>query len=136
LHKKRIITLHSIVVCDRKGIERASWQASRGLQFVTQNSNFRRVKPKSASRLFRNHQSPLTMARNIFSVPAPIRQLFDKFPLVTYPQNDLPLRTHRDRHVLYVFVTEDGAAAGAPSYNPACLKWQVSRNTTYEATPI
>ncbi|KAF2786163.1 hypothetical protein K505DRAFT_368463 [Melanomma pulvis-pyrius CBS 109.77] len=64
------------------------------------------------------------MVPNIFSVPAPIRQLFDKFPLLTYPSNDLPHRAHLDGHVLYVFASEDGAAAGAPSYNPACLKWQ------------
>ncbi|KAF2703469.1 hypothetical protein K504DRAFT_392321 [Pleomassaria siparia CBS 279.74] len=64
------------------------------------------------------------MVPNIFAVPAPIRQLFDKFPLLTYPSNDLPHRTRRNGHVLYVFATEDGAAAGAPSYNPACLKWQ------------
>ncbi|PSN66416.1 hypothetical protein BS50DRAFT_589150 [Corynespora cassiicola Philippines] len=65
-------------------------------------------------------------ARSIFAVPAPIKQLFDRFPLVTYPANDLPLRApaNRDSNVLYVFATEKDAAAGAPSYNPACLKWQ------------
>ncbi|CAE7022754.1 hypothetical protein PTNB73_02320 [Pyrenophora teres f. teres] len=64
--------------------------------------------------------------RSLFSVPAPIKQLFDQFPLLTYPVNDLPQRApqHRNAHVLYVFTTDKGAIGGAPSYNPACLKWQ------------
>ncbi|XP_014555984.1 hypothetical protein COCVIDRAFT_100982 [Bipolaris victoriae FI3] len=62
----------------------------------------------------------------IFSVPAPIKQLFDQFPLLTYPVNEFPQRApqHHNAHVLYVFTTEEGARRGAPSYNPACLKWQ------------
>jgi metaxin len=65
--------------------------------------------------------------RGIFSVPTPIKQLFDRFPLLTYPVNELPQRAHhsRDAHVLYIFVSEEGARNGRPSYNPACLKWQV-----------
>ncbi|KAF2190207.1 hypothetical protein K469DRAFT_561452 [Zopfia rhizophila CBS 207.26] len=65
-------------------------------------------------------------SRSLFTVPAPIERLFDRFPLLTYPANDLPLRAPRNRneHVLYVFITLDGASAGAPSYNPGCLKWQ------------
>jgi hypothetical protein len=65
-------------------------------------------------------------SHSIFSVPTPIKQLFDQFPLLTYPINDLPLRTprHRDAHVRYVFTTDQGLVHGAPSYNPACLKWQ------------
>ncbi|KAF2659637.1 hypothetical protein K491DRAFT_765925 [Lophiostoma macrostomum CBS 122681] len=65
-------------------------------------------------------------SRSIFTVPTPIKQLFDRFPLLTYPANELPLRAprHRDAHVLYIFATEEGARNGAPSYNPACLKWQ------------
>ena len=67
-------------------------------------------------------------SHSIFSVPTPIKQLFDRFPLLTYPVNGLPQRAprHRDTHVLYVFTTDQGALHGAPSYNPACLKWQVS----------
>jgi metaxin len=65
---------------------------------------------------------------SFFDVPAPIKQLFDKFPLLSYPVNDLPHRAprHRNTNVLYLFTTEEGASEGAPSYNPACLKWQVS----------
>ncbi|KAI8932162.1 hypothetical protein NX059_011045 [Plenodomus lindquistii] len=64
--------------------------------------------------------------RSIFDVPAPIKQLFDQFPLLTYSANDVPHRApqQRDAHVLYVFTTERGALKGAPSFNPACLKWQ------------
>ncbi|KAH8625210.1 hypothetical protein IG631_20675 [Alternaria alternata] len=67
-------------------------------------------------------------SRSIFSVPTPIKQLFDQFPLVTYPANDFPQRApqHHNAHVLYVFTTDEGAIRGAPSHNPACLKWQVS----------
>ncbi|KAF2259298.1 hypothetical protein CC78DRAFT_475904 [Lojkania enalia] len=70
----------------------------------------------------RRHQT----SRNIFAIPAPIKRLFDRFPLLTYPANELPLRAPRNRQdsVLYVFTTDDGAATDAPSYNPACLKWQ------------
>lgn len=67
-------------------------------------------------------------SRSIFDVPAPIKQLFDRFPLCTYSVNDLPQRAphHRNAHILYIFTTDEGALRGLPSYNPACLKWQVS----------
>jgi hypothetical protein len=73
-------------------------------------------------------------SRSIFSVPTPIKQLFDQFPLITYPVNDFPQRApqHHDAHVLYVFTTDEGAIRGAPSHNPACLKWQVS---TFDLCP-
>ncbi|OCK79375.1 hypothetical protein K432DRAFT_393960 [Lepidopterella palustris CBS 459.81] len=64
--------------------------------------------------------------RSFFTVPPPIKRLFDKFPLLTYPANELPLRAPRNRHqhALYIFTTTAGATKGAPSYNPSCLKWQ------------
>ncbi|PGH13907.1 hypothetical protein AJ79_03322 [Helicocarpus griseus UAMH5409] len=60
------------------------------------------------------------------SVPAPIKHVFDKFPLHTYPPNDIPRRlpSHADEHTLYIFTSSRGARQGAPSYNPQCLKWQ------------
>ena len=69
-------------------------------------------------------------SRSFFSIPAPVKQLFDRFPLVTYPINHLPQRAphHRDTPVLHLFTTNEGALKGAPSYNPACLKWQVRMN--------
>ncbi|KAF4448744.1 hypothetical protein F53441_7892 [Fusarium austroafricanum] len=62
-----------------------------------------------------------------FVVPRPIRNLFNHFPLHVYDPEDLPVRsppTVRQRPALYVFVADDDALAGRPSYNPSCLKWQ------------
>ncbi|QSS54558.1 mitochondrial outer membrane protein [Histoplasma capsulatum var. duboisii H88] len=60
------------------------------------------------------------------SVPVPIKQIFDKFPLITYPANELPRRITRRsaHHALYIFTTSRAAERGAPSFNPQCLKWQ------------
>lgn len=72
---------------------------------------------------------------SIFAVPTPIKQLFDRFPLLTYPTNDLPHRAPRNRHahILYVYSSAERAQKGLPSYNPACLKWQVKvSNTAYQ----
>lgn len=68
--------------------------------------------------------------RKIFEVPGPVRQLFDKFPLITYPANELPQRTpqRRGEHSLYIFTTWEGAQDGEPSFNPTCLKWQVCQS--------
>ncbi|KAB5554493.1 hypothetical protein GE09DRAFT_1058820 [Coniochaeta sp. 2T2.1] len=59
-------------------------------------------------------------------IPAPLQRLFDHFPLKTYPPNDLPARSPRPSSLptLYVFASEEDAAAGRPSFNPSCLKWQ------------
>ena len=75
-------------------------------------------------------------SRSIFNVPTPIKQLFDRFPLVTYSTNDLPQRAPRQRNspVLHIFTTNEGAVKGSPSYNPACLKWQVRKNA--KSTPF
>jgi hypothetical protein len=61
-----------------------------------------------------------------FSIPAPLKRIFDNFPLITYPENESPLRApkYRDQHVLHIFATQDDARNGRPSFNPACLKWQ------------
>ncbi|KAK5124682.1 hypothetical protein LTR85_001395 [Meristemomyces frigidus] len=64
--------------------------------------------------------------RSLFSIPPPVKRIFDKFPLVTYGENELPLRAPKERnqHVLHVFASETNAREGRPSFNPACLKWQ------------
>ncbi|KAL2420058.1 hypothetical protein ABEF95_003694 [Exophiala dermatitidis] len=61
-----------------------------------------------------------------WSLPLPIKRVFDRFPLVTYPENDLPQRAprHRNENVLYIFQTTEPQSRDAPSYNPTCLKWQ------------
>jgi hypothetical protein len=65
--------------------------------------------------------------RNLFSIPAPVKRLFDRVPVLTYPPNELPQRTPRPTKLpsLYVFIRDEDAAAGRPSFNPGCLKWQV-----------
>ncbi|KAJ5082445.1 hypothetical protein N7532_011488 [Penicillium argentinense] len=65
-------------------------------------------------------------ASSFFTVPPPIKKLFDKFPLATYPANDLPQRSPTRQHENQLFVFSNAAAArrGRPSFNPQCLKWQ------------
>lgn len=62
-------------------------------------------------------------------IPRPLQQLFDHFPLQTYEPNHLPERsqhlTSSNLPTLYVFSTDSDARLGLPSFNPACLKWQV-----------
>lgn len=63
-----------------------------------------------------------------FTTPSSIKSLFDNFPLRTYPPNELSPCDAQDatQHRLYIFTTAEGARLGSPSYNPSCLKWQVS----------
>lgn len=71
-------------------------------------------------------------SRSIFEIPKPLKQVFDRFPMVTYAANALPQRsrdTHA-QHTLYVFIDPTGAKAGRPSYNPGCLKWQVWKSAS------
>lgn len=66
-------------------------------------------------------------ARHLFTVPAPIKRIFDKFPLTTLPPNDLPQcpNTSPQGNKLFVFTDPVSAKRGRPSFNPQCLKWQV-----------
>ena len=61
-----------------------------------------------------------------FSLPQPLRRVFDRFPLVTYPPNLLPQRApgHHNENILYVFQSQEPARRDTPSFNPSCLKWQ------------
>jgi hypothetical protein len=79
-------------------------------------------------RHFPNSSHALRIVRNLFSVPPPVKRLFDKVPLLTYPPNPLPQRAPKASRIpsLYVFSNDGDAAAGRPSFNPTCLKWQVS----------
>jgi metaxin len=67
---------------------------------------------------------------SILAVPHAIRSLFKLFPLHTYDAEPLPARAPSRiwaRARLYVFASEHDAQQGNPSFNPTCLKWQVSR---------
>ena len=82
--------------------------------------------------------SSTTKARSwVPPVPAPLQRLFDAVPLVTYGPNQLPCRSPgpSDLPTLHVFITEHDAARGAPSFNPSCLKWQVSIQPLSLSTP-
>ncbi|KAI1615461.1 hypothetical protein EDD36DRAFT_189479 [Exophiala viscosa] len=61
-----------------------------------------------------------------WSLPEPIKRVFDRFPLVTYPANSLPQRAprYRNENILYIFQSEESRSRHAPSFNPSCLKWQ------------
>jgi len=61
-----------------------------------------------------------------WTLPPPLRRVFDRFPLVNYPSNALPQRAPRRRNenILYIFHSQDPKLRDAPSFNPSCLKWQ------------
>jgi metaxin len=67
---------------------------------------------------------------DFFSIPSPVKRLFDQVPVLTYASNELPQRAPKPSRIpsLYVFSTDGDVAAGRPSFNPSCLKWQVSGN--------
>ncbi|KUJ18420.1 uncharacterized protein LY89DRAFT_706892 [Mollisia scopiformis] len=68
--------------------------------------------------------------RDLFSIPPPVKKLFDRVPIVVYAPNQLPQRAPKPARIpsLYVFSTSHDAAAGKPSFNPSCLKWQTFLN--------
>ncbi|SPN97390.1 related to mitochondrial outer membrane protein (Sam35) [Cephalotrichum gorgonifer] len=72
--------------------------------------------------------APSPAPSSIFAIPAPLRRLFNHFPLRTTPETPLPARcavtSSANLPILFLFTTEDGARDGLPSFNPACLKWQ------------
>ncbi|TVY56708.1 Metaxin-1 [Lachnellula cervina] len=88
-------------------------------------SNDKDGAPPAGQTSFSQHTNKV---RHFFSIPAPVKTLFDKVPVLTYPPNDLPQRAPKSARIpsLYVFIKKEDAAAGRPSYNPSCLKWQVS----------
>lgn len=67
-----------------------------------------------------------------FALPAPVKRVFDLFPLREYERNALPTRApgekQREGNALHVFGREEDVRAGRPSFNPGCLKWQVRRS--------
>ncbi|KIN05537.1 hypothetical protein OIDMADRAFT_113924 [Oidiodendron maius Zn] len=75
-------------------------------------------------------QKEASFIKDLFSVPLPVKKLFDLVPLVTYSPNQLPQRSPKSSRIpsLYIFSTDHDAAAGRPSFNPSCLKWQTFLN--------
>lgn len=73
-----------------------------------------------------------------FTTPAPIKRLFDKFPLTTYPPNELPRREGRigAQCTLYIFATDEDVRGDRPSFNPGCLKWQVCSQAPHPTRSI
>lgn len=71
-------------------------------------------------------RSTVSSKASWWSLPAPIGRVFDQFPLLTYPENQLPQRAprHQNENVLYIFQTREQRSRDAPSFNPSCLKWQ------------
>ncbi|KAF2666957.1 hypothetical protein BT63DRAFT_457915 [Microthyrium microscopicum] len=67
-------------------------------------------------------------AWSFFAVPRPIKRIFDRFPLLTYPANRLPERVQRvksaDGHALFIWCAPEDASENRASFNPACLRWQ------------
>jgi metaxin len=69
--------------------------------------------------------------KKLFGVPAPVKRVFDRFPLISYEAEEIPASLHKsgssERNRLFVFIGPEQATKGAPSFNPQCLRWQVSR---------
>jgi metaxin len=65
--------------------------------------------------------------QQLFSIPVPIKRIFDRFPLLTFPPNELPKPrlSHPNCNRLFIFIDPADARHGKPSFNPQCLKWQV-----------
>ncbi|PPJ56221.1 hypothetical protein CBER1_09389 [Cercospora berteroae] len=63
-----------------------------------------------------------------FALPAPVKRVFDLFPLKEYERNALPARAtgwkQKGENVLHIFGREEDVRAGRPSFNPGCSKWQ------------
>ncbi|KAI9693778.1 MAG: hypothetical protein M1822_003049 [Bathelium mastoideum] len=66
--------------------------------------------PNVASADPKNSQPDASTSRsashNLFRIPAPIKRIFNRFPLLSYPANELPLRAPRARtqHALYTYL--------------------------------
>lgn len=108
---------------------------------------------------FTSTNTPSQRPSASWGIPAPLKHLFDQFPLITYTENDLPARSvtvpgHGARSDIHAFYdaherknslgggggkadalhaffswTEDGEGGRSPmvaSFNPGCLRWQVS----------
>lgn len=71
-----------------------------------------------------------SQSKSWLPIPEPVKKLFDSFPVVTYPAQQLPAGCPRNEKLptLWIFTKGDGLDANGRelmSFNPSCLKWQV-----------
>jgi hypothetical protein len=96
----------------------------------------------SMTNIVHKHESPERRTQrslSLFSIPPPLKLLFDRVPLITYEANEQPSRSsnllHGLDHKLFIWTSSKGAENDAASFNPSCLKWQVGSpsllSTTY-----
>lgn len=87
------------------------------------------IKPSATKHIEQSQASHDFSWSSLFSVPRPVKRIFDVFPLHTYPSNDLPINIQQARsgagHALFVWCTEEDARDGRASFNPACFRWQL-----------
>ena len=92
--------------------------------FSMTTDNVHKSHEESDSPKPRTQRSP-----SLFSIPPPLKLLFDRVPLITYAANDQPHRSssllHGLEHKLFIWTSSKGAEHNAASFNPSCLKWQV-----------
>ncbi|KAI5790868.1 hypothetical protein FPQ18DRAFT_277009, partial [Pyronema domesticum] len=70
-----------------------------------------------------------SQSKSWLPIPEPVKKLFDSFPVVTYPAQQLPAGCPRNEKLptLWIFTKGDGLDANGRelmSFNPSCLKWQ------------
>lgn len=90
----------------------------------------------SSTRSASRPQSRVSTIKNLFSIPAPLKRLFDQFPRRVYLANHLPARTAHllpntdpdsdQRHALFIWTAGAGCHdEWIASFNPTCLTWQI-----------
>ncbi|PQE25373.1 Mitochondrial outer membrane transport complex Tom37 metaxin protein [Rutstroemia sp. NJR-2017a BBW] len=109
-----------------------STSSSQSAQKDNGNNQRKPDKPYNQSNFTRQTNA----VKDFFSIPKPVKKVFDKVPVLTYPANELPRgpgskgkgKADRDARLpsLYIFCREGDEAenGGRPSFNPGCLKWQ------------
>ncbi|KAI5820237.1 hypothetical protein BZA77DRAFT_301892 [Pyronema omphalodes] len=74
-------------------------------------------------------QPAQSQTKSWIPIPEPVKKLFDNFPVVTYPAQNLPAGCPRNEKLptLWIFTKNDGLDRNGRelmSFNPSCLKWQ------------
>jgi metaxin len=89
------------------------------------------------------HTGRQSFLSRVFTIPPPIKHLFETFPLVVLPANSAPIRTapvhyptSSSGHVLFTWTTSSDSRIA--SFNPTCLAWQLflrSRKVPFATAP-